>query len=170
MQMPRSELIIVEQPSGGHKTPRYQTEEMHYEWRFERLARYCARPPIAMERLEPLADGRLLYRFKRPWRDGTTHVVFEPLELLEKLVAIIPAPKAHLVRYAGILGPAAKWRALIVPAGPAAGSAPVLDLHATSATPLCAPESSLGTAGSLAGPASPQSRPVDMGETIHGLN
>src|SRR2546427_8543417 len=72
MQMPRSELIIVEQPSGGHKTPRYQTEEMHYEWRFERLARYCARPPIAMERLEPLADGRLLYRFKRPWRDGTT--------------------------------------------------------------------------------------------------
>ena len=36
--------------------------------RLERLARYCARPPIAMERLEPLADGRLLYRFKRPWR------------------------------------------------------------------------------------------------------
>ena len=37
--------------------------------RLERLARYCARSPIAMERLEPLADGRLLYRFKRPWRD-----------------------------------------------------------------------------------------------------
>ena len=125
--------------------------------RLERLAQYCARPAIAMERLEALSDGRLLYRFKRPWRDGTTHVVFEPLELLEKLVAIVPAPKAHLVRYAGILGPAAKWRALIVPAGSAAGSAPVLDLHATSATPLCAPESSLGTAGSLAGPASPQS-------------
>ena len=79
--------------------------------RLERLAQYCARPPIAMERLEPLSDGRLLYRFKRPWRDGTTHVVLEPLELLEKLVAIVPAPKAHLVRYAGILAPAAKWRA-----------------------------------------------------------
>ena len=36
--------------------------------RLERLARYCARPPVAMERLEVLADGRLLYRFKRAWR------------------------------------------------------------------------------------------------------
>jgi hypothetical protein len=34
--------------------------------RLERLARYCARPPIAMERIEPHTDGRLLYRFKRP--------------------------------------------------------------------------------------------------------
>jgi len=50
----------------------------------ERLIRYCARPPIAMERLEPLAEGRLLYRFKRPWRDGTTHTVMERLEVLEK--------------------------------------------------------------------------------------
>ena len=61
--------------------------------RLERLARYCARPPIAMERLEPQADGRLLYRFKRPWRDGTTHVVFEGLELLERLSALVPAPR-----------------------------------------------------------------------------
>ena len=106
--------------------------------RLERLARYCARPPIAMERLEPLADGRLLYRFKRPWRDGTTHVVFEPLELLEKLVAIIPAPKAHLVRYSGILGLAAKWRALIVPAGSTGVSATMLD-------PTCAPERAVST-------------------------
>jgi hypothetical protein len=71
-----------------------------------------------MERLERLVDGRLLYRLKRPWHDGTTHVVFEPLELLEKLVALIPAPKAHLVRYSGILAPAAKWRALIVHESP----------------------------------------------------
>jgi hypothetical protein len=42
--------------------------------RLERLAHYCARSPIAMERLEPLADGRMLHRFKRPWRDGTTHL------------------------------------------------------------------------------------------------
>src|SRR5262249_53902571 len=83
--------------------------------RLERLARYCARPPIAMKRLEPLADGRLLYRFKRPWRDGTTHIVMEPLELLEKLSALIPVPRAHLTRYAGVLAPAAKWRPLIVP-------------------------------------------------------
>ena len=54
--------------------------------RLERLARYCARAPIAMDRLERLVDGRLLYRFKRPWRDGTTHIVMEPLELLAKLL------------------------------------------------------------------------------------
>jgi hypothetical protein len=69
-----------------------------------------------MERLEPHADGRrVLYRFKRPWRDGTTHVVMDPLELLEKLAALVPAPRAHLTRYAGVLAPAAKWRRLIVP-------------------------------------------------------
>jgi hypothetical protein len=62
--------------------------------RLERLARYCARPPIAMERLEPLADGRLLYRFKRSWRDGTTHVVLDPLELLEKLAALACTPSS----------------------------------------------------------------------------
>ena len=83
--------------------------------RLERLAQYCARPPVAMDRLEVLADGRLLYRFKRAWRDGRTHIVLTPLEMLEKLSALIPAPRAHAVRYAGIFAPAAKWRALIVP-------------------------------------------------------
>jgi hypothetical protein len=68
-----------------------------------------------MERLERLADGRLLYRFKRPWLDGTTHIVMEPLEMLEKLAALVPAPKVHLVRYSGLLAPAAKWRARIAP-------------------------------------------------------
>src|SRR5580765_1407211 len=34
--------------------------------RLERLFRYCARPPIAIQRLELLGDGRILYRFKRP--------------------------------------------------------------------------------------------------------
>src|SRR5215471_1143901 len=57
--------------------------------RLERLARYCARGPLAMERLERLADGRLLYRFKRAWRDGTTHILLDPLEMLKKLAALI---------------------------------------------------------------------------------
>ena len=104
--------------------------------RLERLARYCARPPIAMERLEPLADGRLLYRFKRPWRDGTTHVVFEGLELLERLSALVPAPRTHLVRYSGILAPAARWRAQIVPAEAATEPAPMPEA-------ACAPETAV---------------------------
>ena len=83
--------------------------------RLERLAQYCARGPVATERLEMLTDGRLLYRFKRAWRDGTTHIILMPLDMLEKLSALIPAPHAHLVRYAGLLAPAAKWRSVIVP-------------------------------------------------------
>jgi hypothetical protein len=83
--------------------------------RLERLAKYCLRPPVGMERLETLADGRLLYRFKRAWRDGTTHIILTPQQMLERLAALIPAPHAHLVRCAGVFAPAAKWRALIVP-------------------------------------------------------
>jgi hypothetical protein len=86
--------------------------------RLERLALYCARRPVAMERLERLADGRLLYRFKRAWRDGTTYIVLDPLGMLRKLSALIPAPHAHLVRYAGLFAPAAKWRSAIVPGMP----------------------------------------------------
>ena len=116
--------------------------------RLERLCRYCARPPLAIERLEPLSDGRLLYRFKRAWRDGTTHIVLTPLELLEKLSAIVPAPKTHLVRYSGILGPAAKWRPLIIPnaAAPPAESVPAIHSPCPAQIHTSARESSIAEA------------------------
>ena len=88
--------------------------------KLERLIRYMARPPLANERLSRLPDGRLTYRLKTPWRNGTAHVVFEPLEFLEKLASLVPAPRAHLVRYLGMLAPAAKWRSSIVPSAPEA--------------------------------------------------
>jgi len=94
--------------------------------RLERLCKYAGRPPLSMERLEALPDGRLRYGLKTPWRDGTTHVVFEPVELIEKLCALVPTPRAHMVRYHGLLGPAAAWRSLIVPncnSMPSAGAA-----------------------------------------------
>jgi hypothetical protein len=83
--------------------------------RLERLCRYVGRPPVATQRLSRLSDTRLLYRLRRRWRDGTTHVVFEPQELLEKLVSLVPPPRAHQVRYHGLLAPSAGWRAEIVP-------------------------------------------------------
>jgi hypothetical protein len=52
-------------------------------------------------------------------RRGTSHVVFTPYELIEKLIPLIPRPRRHLVRYHGILGPAAKDRAKVVPTPPA---------------------------------------------------
>ena len=102
--------------------------------RLERLIGYMARPPIATERLERLPDGRVVYEFKRPWRDGTSRVVFEPLEFLEKLAALVPKPRANVTRYSGVLAPAAKWRPAVIPAPeivteiqPAASTASVLE-------------------------------------------
>jgi hypothetical protein len=86
--------------------------------RLERLCRYVARPPVATERLSRLGDGRLLYRLKRRWRDGSTHMIFEPQELLEKLVSLVPPPRAHQVRYHGVLAPCASRRAGVIPQSP----------------------------------------------------
>jgi hypothetical protein len=86
----------------------------HDRMRLERLCRYAGRPPVT-ERLSVLPDGRLLYRLKHRWRDGTTHVILEPLELVEKLAALVPPPRFNLVRYHGVLAPAAALRSLVVP-------------------------------------------------------
>ena len=52
-----------------------------------------ARPPFAAERLSLTPDGRVLHKLRRAWRDGTTHVVFEPLVFLERLAALVPADR-----------------------------------------------------------------------------
>jgi hypothetical protein len=85
--------------------------------RLERLCRYVARPPVASERLSQQPDGRLVYQLRRRWRDGTTHMVFEPLEFMEKLAALVPRPRSHMVRYHGVLAPRSRWRDLVVPEG-----------------------------------------------------
>ena len=81
----------------------------------ERMGRYLARPPVATDRLSQLDDGRLELRLKRPWRDGTTAFRYTPPELIERLVAIVPRPRAHLARYHGVLAPAFAARSKIVP-------------------------------------------------------
>jgi hypothetical protein len=81
----------------------------------ERMGRYLARPPIATDRLSQLEDGRLELRLKRPWRDGTTAFRFTAHELIERLVAIVPRPRAHLARYHGVFAPAFAARSKIVP-------------------------------------------------------
>ena len=67
--------------------------------RLERLCRYVGRPPVATERLSELPDGRLVYELRHRWRDGATHVAFEPLELIDRLAALVPPPRFHTVRY-----------------------------------------------------------------------
>lgn len=83
--------------------------------KLERLCRYTARPPVALERLRETGDGKILYRLKTQYSDGTPHVLFDPLELVEKVVALIPPPRANLLRYHGIFAPNSKERKRVVP-------------------------------------------------------
>jgi hypothetical protein len=53
--------------------------EAHQRGRLERLCRYITRPPIATKRLAVDARGRVVYHYKQPFRDGSTHVVLKPL-------------------------------------------------------------------------------------------
>jgi hypothetical protein len=83
--------------------------------RLERLCRYAGRPPVATERLSELQDGRLLYELRHRWSDGTSHVAFKPLELIDRLAALVPPPRFHTVRYHGVLASRSKYRAEVVP-------------------------------------------------------
>ena len=69
----------------------------HDRKRLEHLCRYLLRPPVAQERLRLLADGRVLVQLKQAWADGTSHLLFEPLEFLEKLAALTPGPQINLM-------------------------------------------------------------------------
>jgi hypothetical protein len=46
----------------------------------ERLCRYICRPAVAERRLSLTPNGNVRYELKTPYRDGTTHVIFEPLD------------------------------------------------------------------------------------------
>jgi hypothetical protein len=84
----------------------------------ERLCRYIARPPLALDRLELRPDGRYEVTLKSPWKDGTRALLFEPHDLLARLVAAIPAPRFHMFRYFGVLSSHSKLRAEVVPSPP----------------------------------------------------
>ena len=83
----------------------------------ERLCRYILRPPFAQERLRLRSDGRIALELKTAWHDGTREVVFEPLELLERLAAMTPRPETNLLICHGLLAARARWRARVVAYG-----------------------------------------------------
>ena len=83
--------------------------------RLERLCRYITRPPIATKRLSVDHRGRVLYRYKQPFRDGSTHVVLEPLDFIARLAALVPRPRINLTRFHGVFAPNSKLRPKIVP-------------------------------------------------------
>ena len=81
-------------------------------------ARYITRPAISNERLAVNRDGNVILKLKTAWRNGTTHIVLTPMEFMQRLAALVPRPRLHLIRFHGVLAPNAKLRSKIVPAPP----------------------------------------------------
>lgn len=79
----------------------------------ERLLRYYARPPFALEHLHPLDAGHLIYHNPKPRSDSPRDLVLTPLELIDKIAALIPPPRAHRHRYYGVLAPNSPLRAAV---------------------------------------------------------
>ena len=83
--------------------------------KLERLCRYICRPAVSERRLSLTSNGNVRYELKTPYRDGTTHVVFEPLDFMAKLAALVPPPRANLTRFHGVFAPNSRYRARVVP-------------------------------------------------------
>lgn len=53
------------------------------------------RPPFSNERHSLSREDQVVLELRVPFRDGTTHFVFEPLIFLERLAAVVPPPCMH---------------------------------------------------------------------------
>jgi hypothetical protein len=84
--------------------------------KLERLCRYIARPAVSERRLSLTAQGKVRYQLKTPYADGSTHVIFEPLDFISRLAALVPKPRVNLTRYHGVFAPNSQHRALVTPA------------------------------------------------------
>ncbi len=78
----------------------------------ERLCRYITGPALANERVRRNAAGQVVLTLKTAWRDGTTQLVMSPLTFMQRLAALVPRPRLHLIRFHGVLAPHARMRAV----------------------------------------------------------
>ena len=79
-----------------------------------KLVEYISRGPLSNERLEITESGQVRLKLKTAYSDGTSHLLFTPGEFIEKLSAIIPPPKSHLVKWSGVFAPNSPCRSKIV--------------------------------------------------------
>ena len=63
------------------------------------------RTPVSEKRLSLTTQGKVRYELKTPYRDGTTHVIFEPVDFIARLTALVPKPRVNLTRYHGVFAP-----------------------------------------------------------------
>ncbi len=80
----------------------------HRRDQLERLIRSTARGAVALERLAEDTNGDLVSTFTTPWPDGTTGITLSPVELVEKLAALV-----HPCRGSTWCGMGAVWRCTV---------------------------------------------------------
>jgi len=78
----------------------------------ERLCRYITRPAIPEKRQSLTSGGKVRYQLNTPYRDGITHVIFEPLDFIARLVTLVPKPRVNLTCFHGVFALNSKQRAL----------------------------------------------------------
>jgi len=101
----------------------------------ERLLRYCARRPLALDRLQQINPEQLVYRLSKARLDGCAALRLTPLELIARLAALIPPPRLHRHRYHGVLAPNSPRRAQVTALGRAANPSPPPPLAAQASAP-----------------------------------
>ena len=85
----------------------------HQHKKRERLCRYITRPAVAEKRLSLTKQGKVRYELKTAYRNGTTHIIFEPLDFIARLAALVPNPRVNLIRFHGVFAPNSKLRGLV---------------------------------------------------------
>jgi len=110
---PFASTLLAKQP--GFSLHAATVCEARQRDKLEKLCRYITRPAIANERLSTNERGQIVYKFKQPFRDGSTHVVLEPLDFIARLAALVPRPRLNLTRFHGVFAPNCKHRQHIVP-------------------------------------------------------
>ena len=88
----------------------------HQRDKLERLCRYISRPAVSEKRLSLTSTGKVHYELKTPYRNGTTHVIFEPVDFIARLAALVPKPRVNLTRFHGVFAPNSKHRIHVTPA------------------------------------------------------
>lgn len=131
--------------------------------RLEHLCRYAGRAAIAENRLSELPDGRVAYSLKKRWKDGTTHVVMTKQVLMERLCALVPRPRRHLVTYHGVFAPAAGIRRWVVPKVEAEGVVPASASGASAGLVAAAVRAVVGGGAASPGGASLQ---AELAESV----
>ena len=107
--------------------------EAHDRAALERLLRYCARPPFSMDRLRK-EGSELVYRCAKQRSEPTSdqrgakadELHLTPLELIDRIAALVPPPRTHRHRYFGVLAPNSPLRAAVTALATPAQAAPVL--------------------------------------------